>query len=291
MNELAKQLNIKYPIIGGPMAWTSMAPLVGAISEAGALGVLGVGFSPTEVVEEQIKATKQITDKPFAINVTMSSDAEGNLERITEIAARNGLQNIYADSLEGANYKLDQKWFQRWHDEGMNVITKIMSASEAAVADRAGADVIIAKGWEGGGHISTTGTLPLLAETLDVVKNAVVVASGGIADGRGYAAARVMGAAGVEMGTAFLAAKEGNVHENVKRVVVEASVDDLVEVGESTGAPCWNLKNDLTAQVAEVEATHLPREAAPLVAKLASGSLRIGSTEGELQHRGAAMPG
>lgn len=291
MNKLTETLNIKYPIIGGPMAWTSMAPLVGAISNAGALGVLGVGFSPNDVIESQIKATKKITDKPFAINVTMSSDASDNLERITQIALDNGLHYIYADSLEGLNYELTHRWFQRWHQAGIKVIAKISTAPEAAVADRAGADVVIAKGWEGGGHISKIGTLPLVAETLDVVKNAAVVASGGIADGRGYAAARVMGADGIEMGTAFLAAKEGNVHENVKKAVVKATTDDLVLTAYSTGAPCWNLKNQLTDELAAIEAAHKPSEAAPLVMKRSAGSLRIGSTEGELQKNGAAMPG
>jgi len=290
-------LNIKYPIICGPMAWTSMAPLVGAVSNAGGLGVLGVGFSPNDVVEQQIKETKKLTDHPFAINVAkLVTSSDENLKRITEIAVENGVKCIYADSLSGLDQQFIKKWFDKWHEMNMTVISKVMSAKEAQASDESGADVIIAKGLEGGGHMShdgmlDVGTLALVPQVVDVVKHATVVASGGIVDGSGYAAARVLGASGIEMGTAFLAAKEGGFSENVKKAVVEASADNIVMTGYATGAPCWQIKNQLSAKMNQVEQDLALSTAAPKVIKLSSGSLRKASQEGDTVEQGAVMAG
>lgn len=291
MTTLTSILKTDYPIIVGPMAWTSMAPLVGAVANAGALGVLGVGFSPNDVLEAQIKETQALTRRPFAINVTISTAAEANLTRITEIAKAHHIQFIYADSFEGLNAPLTKKWFQIWHAADMTIISKVMTAAEARVADQCGADVIIAKGVEGGGHMSKVGTLALVPEVVDCVHHAQVVASGGIVDGRGYAAACMLGASGIEMGTAFLAAEEGNISQAIKQAVVNAHAEDVVMTGYSTGAPCWQIKNTLSDQLNQIEQQYSPQEAAPKVAKLASGSLRIASQEGEIDQRGAIMPG
>lgn len=291
MEKLAEILETKYPIIGGPMAWTSMSGLVSEISNSGALGVLGVGFAPTEVIENEIKLTKMKTDKPFAINVTISREADDNLNRITAIAREYKLKFIYADNFEGLNEKLTQKWFNIWHEAGIKILAKIATSKEAIVADRCGADVIIAKGREGGGHMTQVGTLALVPEVVDVVTNAAVVASGGIADGRGYAAARILGASGIEMGTVFLAANEGEVHENVKQAVIQAVAEDLVMTGYSMQAPCWQIKNQLSDEINQIERQLSPQQAALKVSKLASGSLKIASETGDVEKRGAVMPG
>ncbi|MFC6260611.1 NAD(P)H-dependent flavin oxidoreductase [Levilactobacillus fujinensis] len=291
MKSLQETLHIKYPIISGPMAWTSMAPLVGAVSNAGGFGVLGVGFSPSEVVAHEIEATQQLTDKPFAINVTIFPEVEENLERVTAIAAREGVGYIYADNGAGLERDFTQKWFDKWHALGMTVLTKVMTSNEAQVADDCGADVIIAKGWEGGGHISLEGTMALLPQVMDVVKHALVVASGGIADGRGYAAARMFGCAGIEMGTRFMAATEGSTHENVKRAVVAAQDGDVVMTGASTGAPCWQLKNQLSDQMAAIERADKPSVAAEKLQTIAVSSLRQASEKGNVTDRGAVMAG
>lgn len=291
MRKLTDVLKSQYPIICGPMAWTSMSGLVSAVTNAGGFGVLGVGFAPTEVVETQIKETKALTDGAFAINVTLVPGAEENLERITEIAVENQLGYIYADNMDGLNDALTQKWFDRWHQAGITILTKVSTVGEAKIADHCGADIIIAKGREGGGHMSLEGTLPLVPQVVDAVENALVVASGGIADGRGYAAARALGAVGVEMGTAFMAASEGDVHENVKNAVVLANDTDVVETGRSTGAPCWQLKNQLSDRLTKLEDDHSRADAAKLVMAESRSSLRIASVDGEIHDQGAVMSG
>lgn len=291
MTDVTTILQMKYPMIVGPMAWTSTAPLVAAVANAGALGVLGVGFSPSEVVEEQIKATQALTDQPFAINVVIGEPMEAEIARVTAIASKYHVAYIYADTLDTLNVDFTKKWFNNWHQKGFKVVTKIGTAPDAAVADQCGADIIVAKGVEGGGHMSFVGTLALVPQVADVVHHAALVASGGIVDGRGYAASRLMGATGVEMGTAFLAASEGAINANVKDAVVNATTEDVVMTGYSTGAPCWQIKNHLSEKLTQIENTYVRKEAAAKVAELSSGSLRISSQEGEIEEQGAIMPG
>jgi Dioxygenases related to 2-nitropropane dioxygenase len=139
--------------------------------------------------------------------------------------------------------------------------------------------------------MTSVGTMALVPEVVDVTQNAVVVASGGIADGRGYAAARMLGADGIEMGTAFLATVEGGVHENVKNAVLNAKEEDLVMTGYSTGAPCWQISNHLSDRLNQLEQDNAPTKIAPKIAELSSGSLRIASQEGDVDEAGAVMPG
>jgi len=291
VKKLTDILKSKYPIICGPMAWTSMAPLVGAVTNAGGFGVLGVGFAPNDVVEKQIEETRALTTGEFAINVTLSRAADENIERITEIAEENQIRYIYADNFEGLDRDFTKKWFDRWHAKGIVVLTKVATVQEAVIADACAADVIIAKGREGGGHMTLEGTLPLVPQVVDVTKHAVVVASGGIADGRGFAAAIALGAVGVEMGTVFMAAKEGGVHENVKQAVIQAVDGTVVTTGASTGGPCWQLQNKLSDKLNQIERENKLSVAAPLVAKEATSSLRIASVEGEIKEKGAVMAG
>lgn len=160
----------------------------------------------------------------------------------------------------------------------------------AVIADEAGADVIVAKGREGGGRISLIGTIALVPEVVDVVKHAAVAASGGITDGRGFAAARVLGATGVEMGSAFLVASEGNIHQNVKDAVVNAKTEDLVETGHGTYAPCWQISNHLSDKLIGIEQQYAPKDAIPKIEMVAANSLRLANEEGNVTD-GAVMPG
>lgn len=291
MKKLTDVLNSKYPIICGPMAWTSMSSLVGAVTNAGGFGVLGVGFAPNEIVAETIKKTQAITDGDFAINVTILPGMDDNIERVTKIALDNGIRYIYADNAEGLNKDQTKKWFDNWHEKNMIVITKIATVAEAKIVDEAGADVIIAKGREGGGHMTKESTITLVPQVVDMVKNGLVVASGGIADGRGYAAAMAMGAVGIEMGTVFMAATEGDTHENVKNAVVNAIDGDVVETGETTGAPCWQLSNDLSDKMLKVEQEHKPAEAGKIIADISTSSLKAASIDGDVNENGAVMAG
>lgn len=216
------------------MAWTSTAPLVAAVSNAGALGVLGVGFASYEFVAEQIEATQKLTDKPYAINVYLGNDKE-LLEKITRVVEAEQVPIVYADILRGLDYDQAKHYFDLWHAANAKVIIKASDIQDAITADKAGADVIIVKGWEGGGHTTYEATTVLVPQAADVIK-APLVASGGIADGRGMAAAIALGAEAIEMGTVFLAATETLVHPNVKNAVINPAYADCYHRGMYRGA-------------------------------------------------------
>lgn len=286
-NRICEIFGIEKPIIQGAMAWASTAPLVAAVSEAGGLGVLGVGFAPPPFIEAQIRATKAMTDKPYAINLFIED--EGLMARVTEIAAREGVPVIYADTIIGLNEELTRKYVDIWHSHGMRVVVKASILDDAVIADRAGVDAVIIKGWEAGGHVTyeTTMTLvPLAVETL----RCPVIAGGGIIDGRGIVAAMALGAEGFEMGSAFLMSEECDVHPNVKAAIAAAGDMSTVVTGASTDEPCRQLKNSLSDRLCAIEAGHPKTEAAALVRELAASSLRLSMAEGDLVD-GAVMVG
>ncbi|WP_203640490.1 NAD(P)H-dependent flavin oxidoreductase [Levilactobacillus andaensis] len=292
MNDLKTVLGMKYPIIAGPMAWTSMVSLVSAVANAGALGVLGAGGATLDIIDQQIKKVKEKTDQPFGVNVLLDRSAETYIAQMTDLIDKDNLKFIYADDaeFEGFDKPLAKKWFDIWHEIGLKVIVKVATAKAAIIADESGADVIVAKGREGGGRLSHVGTIALVPEVVDVVKHAAVVASGGISDGRGFAAARVLGASGIEMGTAFLAASEGDIHSNVKKAVVNSTVENLVVTGRDTNSPCWQISNQLSDQLITVEKENAPKVAVPEIEKLATGTLRLAAQDGDVV-KGAVMPG
>lgn len=287
-NRVCNVLGIEKPIICGPMAWTSTAPLVAAVSNAGALGVLGVGFAPYEFVAEQIEATKKLTDKPYAINVYLGNDKE-LLEKITKVVGAEQVPIVYADTLLGLDYDQAKHYFDRWHGNNAKVIVKASDIQDAITADKAGADVVIVKGWEGGGHTTYEATTVLVPQAADVVK-APLVASGGIADGRGMAAAIALGAEAIEMGTVFLAATETMVHPNVKDAVVNSGDMQTVITGECTGEPCRQFKNVLSEKLVRIEEEHTKAEAADLFRGVAESSLKKAMAEGDMEN-GAVMAG
>ncbi len=287
-NRVCEVLSIEKSIICGPMAWTSTAPLVAAVSNAGGIGILGVGFAPLEFVEEQIRETKKLTDKPFGINVIMIPDFT-LLDKITKVVADEQPAVVYADTLLDLDEKLSKTYFEKWHKLGSKIIVKASTIKDAVVADQAGADIIIVKGWEGGGHVSYETTMVLTPQAADLIK-APLVASGGIADGRGMAAAIALGAEAVEMGTAFLAAKETAVHSNVKQAVVMAQDMDSIITGSSTDEPCRQLKNTLSDALLKIEAEYTKAEAAELLRPVAESSLKKAMAEGDMEN-GAVMAG
>lgn len=286
-NPICKLLNIEKPIIQGPMAWVSTAPLVAAVSNAGGLGVLGVGFAPPEFVESQIKETRELTNKPFGINVVMIPDMLGI---ITEIVVREKPDVVYADTLLKLDLELCQKYFPKWKAAGAKIIVKASTMADAVTAEKGGADIIIVKGWEGGGHVSvetTTVLVPQAADTLSVP----VVASGGIADGRGMAAAIALGAVGIEMGTAFMCAEEAAIHADAKQAVIEAADMDSVVTGTCTGEPCRQLKNKLSDRMLAIEAENPAVVAAEKLKDIAASSLKKAVVDGDIEEEGAVMSG
>lgn len=286
-NRLCKVLGIEKPIIQGPMAWVSTAPLVAAVSENGGLGVLGVGFAPAEFVKEQIRATRELTNKPFGINVIMIPEL---LEHVTNIIQEEKPPVIYADTLLGLDLELSKKYFAIWHDLGLKVIVKSSTIEDAITAEKANADAVVVKGWEGGGHTTYEATTVLVPQAADCL-TVPVVASGGIADGRGMAAAVALGADGIEMGTVFMCAEETVVHPNVKEAMIKAGDMQTVITGYSTNEPCRQLKNKLSDEMVEIENQLSKEEAAVKLKEVAESSLKKAMMDGDVEEKGAVMAG
>lgn len=285
-NRVCEILNIEKPIIQGPMAWISTAPLVAAVSNAGGLGILGVGFAPLEFVVSQIEETKKLTSKPYGINTVMIPEL---LDPTTEIIQRMHPPVIYADTLANLDPELCEKYFKLWHDAGCKVIVKVSFISDAVIADQTGADIVIVKGWEGGGHTTIEATTVLVPQAVDAIETPVV-ASGGIADGRGMAAAIALGAEAIEMGTVFMAAEETLVHPNVKEAVVNAGDMETVITGYYSGEPCRQLKNNLSDSLIETETQNAPVEVTEKIKALAESSLKKAMQDGDMEN-GAVMAG
>lgn len=288
-NRVCTTLGIQYPVIQGAMAWTSMAPLVAAVSKAGGLGVLGSGFMPKEVILEQVAAVRSMTDKPFAANLFL--DPGPQLEVGVQAILEGKVPVVYIDSLNLLKYDFTKEYYDRFHAAGCKVVAKINYLEDALVAERAGADVIITKGMEGGGHCTKVSARVLLAEVTEHITSVPIVASGGIATPRQAAACTVLGAEGVEMGTAFMASEECPVHPNVKNAIVEATDRDIVACGQSTGEPSWQIHNALAEKLLNIEQEYPWTQAADLIRKASEGSLRIASLEGEVEEHGAVMGG
>jgi enoyl-[acyl-carrier protein] reductase II len=228
MNNLTNVLHIKYPIMQGGMGNISNAPLTAAISEAGALGTIGVGTMGVEEVEAIIVETKKRTSKPFALNIPISITP--HLKEMVRLVVTHGIPVV---SLSAGNPSPLIPYF---HEHNVKVICVVASKKQGKKAEEAGADVIVAEGYEAAGinsNLETT-TLALIPQLVDTVK-IPVVAAGGIGDGRGLASMLALGASGVQMGTRFIATKEAPFHENYKSTLVDAKDDSTVIVGRSVG--------------------------------------------------------
>lgn len=286
MNRVCKALGIEKPVIQGPMAWISTAPLVAAVSNAGGLGILGVGFAPDDFLIKQVEETKKLTDKPFGINTVMIPE---NLDRLTGLIEKLNPLVVYADTLLNLDEELCKKYFAKWHGMGCKVIVKATTIADAVAAENGGADVVIVKGWEGGGHTSVEATTVLVPQAADLL-SVPLVASGGIADGRGMAAAIALGAEAIEMGTIFMAATESTVHPNVAKAIIEAGDMSTVITGYSTGEPCRQFRNALSDEMEKIEAENTKATAAEKLRPVAESSLKRAMMEGDME-RGAVMAG
>lgn len=294
-NRLCELLGMEKPIIQGPMSWVSTAPLVTAVLEAGAFGVLGTAVAPPEFIESQVKLVREKTDKPFAINMGFLPFILGDeyFDAVLAILKKYNVPAVHLDTACDDVHRIDpgfaSKCFTKWHENGIKVIAKVFTMEDAHIAEDAGADAIIVKGWEGGGHTTMQTTMILVPQAADEIK-VPVIASGGIADGRGMAAALMLGADGIEMGTVFLAAEETDIHASVKQAVVEAKDFSTIEIGTTTPMPCRQLRNDLSAAIKKLEAEVPAAEAGPKVMETTQDSLRLAMKEGDLAN-GAVMAG
>jgi len=259
------------------MAWVATAPLAAAVSEAGGLGIIGAGNASAEWVRQEIHRLRELTAKPFGVNVLLlSPEVEAVMKVVTEervpvVTTGAGSPGLYMAALKAA---------------GCIVIPVVASLAMARRLERQGADALIAEGSEAGGHIGEVGTLTLVPQIVDAV-GIPVVAAGGIADGRGMAAAFVLGAEGVQLGTRFICSTECEAHINYKQAIVNASERDAVVCGTSIGHPVRALKNNLTRELAELEKSGA--SFAELSA-LGSGRLRLAFTTGDMEN-GSAMAG
>lgn len=288
-NRVCKALGIEYPIVQGAMAWNSMPELVAAVSNAGGLGVLGSGPMPVDIALENIEKIRSLTDKPFGVNVFL--DAGPMLEAKAEQFSKANIPVIYIDTLNILTRDFTKKYYDLFKAGGSKIVAKVNCLEDAVVAEECGADVIIVKGMEGGGHKTRIAAGILLTEVVEQVKNTPVMVSGGIATPRQMAGYVLMGAEGVEMGTAFIATEESPVHINYKTGIVAAKDIDAVYLGDCTGEASWQVRNEKAARLDAIEANNVRAVAAELFKKEAAGSGRIAAQTGDTQVNGSIMCG
>ena len=275
--EITKLLGIEYPIIQGGMAWVGTNELAAAVSEAGGLGIIGSGGAPASWVKEQIQQVKQKTDKPFGVNVMlMNPEADAIAQVIVD-------EKVPVVTTGAGN---PEKYMEMWKAAGVKVIPVVASVALAKRMERTGADAVIAEGTESGGHIGETTTMALVPQVVDAV-SIPVIAAGGIADGRGIAAAFMLGAKAVQMGTIFVASEESIVSDNYKNKVVKAKDIDTKVTGRSTGHPVRCIRNKQTQEYLRMEAEGATLEE---LEHLNLGGLRKAVVDGDVVN-GSVMAG
>ena len=275
--KLTSLLGIEYPVVQGGMAWVANADLAAAVSNAGGLGLIAGGAAPAQVVREEIRKAKKLTDKPFGVNVMLMNPSADEIlnvcieEKVSVVTTGAGNPGKYIPALKEA---------------GIKVIPVVPSVALAKRMERAGADAVVAEGCEAGGHIGDITTMCLIPQIADAV-SIPVIAAGGVADGRGMAAVMMLGAEGVQVGTRFLVAKECTIHQNYKDMVLKAKDTDSAVTGRFTGHPVRSVRNKFTKKLTEIEKQHLD----PAVfEEMSVGSLRKAVIDGNTEE-GSFMAG
>ncbi|MBD5106329.1 MAG: enoyl-[acyl-carrier-protein] reductase FabK [Lachnospiraceae bacterium] len=266
---ITELLGIEYPIFQGGMAWVAEYHLAAAASEAGGLGIIGAGGAPAEFVREQIQKAKELTDKPFGVNVMLMNP---EADAIAKVIVEEGVKVVTTGAGNPGKY------MAMWKEAGVKVIPVVASVALAKMMERAGADAVIAEGTESGGHIGAATTMTLVPQVVDAV-SIPVIAAGGIGDGRGFAAAMMLGAQAVQMGTRFLLAKECVVHQNYKDKVIKAKDIDSEVTGRSTGHPVRSIRNNMTREYLKMEAEGATLEQ---LEQMTLGSLRKAVVDGDV---------
>ena len=266
-----------YPVIQGGMAWVAEYHLAAAVSNAGGLGIIGAASAPPEVVREQIRQAKKLTDRPFGVNVMLLNP---NAPEVAKIVIEEGVKVVTTGAGNPAKFMDD------WKAAGVVVIPVVASVAMAKLMERGGADAVVAEGMESGGHIGAQTTMTLVPQVVDAV-NIPVIAAGGIADGRGVAAAMMLGAEGVQLGTRFVTAKESIAHENYKERIIKAKDIDSEVTGMSTGHPIRVLRNQMSREYLRMEKEGASFEE---LEQLTLGSLRKAVMDGDVKN-GSLMAG
>ncbi len=274
---LCELLGIEHPILQGGMAWAASAELAAAVSNAGGLGIIGAGDAPPEAIRRELRRVRELTDRPVGANVPLfTTGVEETLqvfidERVSVVTVGGGNAGPYVGPLQRA---------------GMRVIPVIASVALARRIARQGVDALIAEGMESGGHIGDVATLPLVPQVVDAV-DIPVVAAGGIADGRGLAAALALGAAGIQMGTRFICTTECPAHANYKQKIVRAGDRSTMVTGGSFGHPVRSIRGPFVRRFEELERRGVSEEE---FLAFGAGTLRAAIVEGDVD-RGSTMAG
>lgn len=274
---ITEMLGIEYPIIQGGMAWVAEHNLAAAVSEAGGFGLIGGANAPGEVVRDEIRKARELTDKPFGVNVMLLSP---HAEDVAKVVVEEGIKVVTT----GAGNP--EKYMEMWKAVGIKVIPVVASVALARRMEKYGADAVVAEGMESGGHIGEQTTMTLVPQVADAV-SIPVIAAGGIGDGRGIAAAFMLGAEAVQMGTRFVVAKESIVHENYKQRIIKAKDIDSTVTGRSHGHPVRGLRNQMTREYIKLEQEGKSFEE---LEYLTLGTLRKAVMEGDV-NGGTVMAG
>ena len=242
-SRICELLNVEYPVIQGGMAWVATAELAAAVSEAGGLGLIAAGGAPAEVVRGEIKKARELTNKPFGVNVMLMSPFAEEVMNVI-------IEEKPAVVVTGAGNPA--KFIPLLKEAGIKIMPVVASVALAKRLEKSGVDAVIAEGTEAGGHIGEITTMVLVPQIVDAVE-VPVIAAGGIVDGRGTLAALALGAEGVQVGTKFICSDECIAHQNYKEAIIKAKDRDAVVTGRSTGAPVRALKNKLTKEYDRLE--------------------------------------
>ncbi len=267
---VTKMLGIEHPIIQGGMAWVAEHNLAAAVSAAGGLGLIGGANAPGQVVREEIRKAKELTDKPFGVNVMLMSPYADD---VAKVVVEEGIKVVTT----GAGNP--EKYMELWKSAGIKVIPVVASVALAKRMEKYGADAVVAEGCESGGHIGEATTMTLVPQVKDAV-SIPVIAAGGIGDGRGIAASFMLGAEAVQIGTRFVVSKESIVHENYKQRIIKAKDIDTAVTGRSHGHPIRGLRNKMTREYLKMEQEGKSFEE---LEYLTLGSLRRAVQEGDIQ--------
>ena len=268
---ITEVLGIKYPIIQGGMAWISDAKLAAAVSNAGGAGIISCGGRTTEYVREEIRKAKQLTDKPFGVNVMLMAP---NKDEIVDVICEEKPAFVTLGAGNPVPY------FAKLKEAGIKVIPVIPNVKLAKRVAAAGADAMVAEGMEAGGHIGVLTTKALMSQVIPEIKDIPVVMAGGFGDGRGLAAAMLMGAGGVQMGTRFLVAEECSVHENMKQKLIEAVDTDTIVTGLTLGGAVRGIKNKFSTEFVQKE--NEGKTSKEELIRMATGTNKLAAVEGDV---------
>lgn len=268
---ITEVLGIKYPIIQGGMAWISNAKLAAAVSNAGGAGIISCGGRTTEYVREEIRKAKQLTDKPFGVNVMLMAP---NKDEIVDVICEEKPAFVTLGAGNPVPY------FAKLKEAGIKVIPVIPNVKLAKRVAAAGADAMVAEGMEAGGHIGVLTTMALMTQVIPEIKDIPVVMAGGFGDGRGLAAAMLMGAGGVQMGTRFLVAEECSVHENMKQKLIEAVDTDTIVTGLTLGGAVRGIKNKFSTEFVQKE--NEGKTSKEELIRMATGTNKLAAVEGDV---------